>query len=104
MFPSDIKPPAVADPENELGLYVKAMADQHVFRSSSELDKNLARIGTAEDALRLALQFEKDSVIFFLGMQDATCEGKDRDLISLLIKEEQDHVRRLSLQLLRLKR
>lgn len=96
--------PPVEDPENQLDAYLQMMADQHVFRSSSELDSNLARIRTAEDALRLALQFEKDSVIFFLGMQEATCEGKDRDLIGLLIKEEQDHVRRLALQLLRLKR
>ena len=50
-----------------------------------------------ERALKLVLQFEKDSVIFFLGMQEATCEGKDRDRITLLIKEEQSHVRWLSL-------
>ncbi len=50
----------------------------------------------------MALQFEKDSVIFFLGMEEATCEGKDRDLITLLLKEEQSHVRRLSLQMQRM--
>jgi rubrerythrin len=90
--------PTVSDPEHELDLYIKMMADQHMFSSVGELDTQLADIKETKDALRLAVQFEKDSVIFFLGMQEATCEGKDRDLISLLIKEEQDHVRRLSLQ------
>jgi rubrerythrin len=91
--------PAVSDPEQELDLYIKMMADQHVFSSAAELDAQLAEVKTTKDALKLALQFEKDSIIFFLGMQEATCEGKDRDLIALLIKEEQHHVRRLSLQI-----
>lgn len=90
--------PTVSDPEHELDLYIKMMADQHMFSSAEELDTQLADVKDSKDALKLALQFEKDSVIFFLGMQEATCEGKDRDLITLLIKEEQDHVRRLSLQ------
>ncbi len=90
--------PAVSDPEKELDRYIKMMADQHMFSSAQDLDVQLAQVKSARDALKLALRFEKDSVIFFLGMQEATCEGKDRDLLALLIREEQDHVRRLSLQ------
>jgi len=101
-LPSDIEPAMAADPENELDLYVKAMADQHVFRSCGALNVQLDQIKDVKDALKLALQFEKDSVIFFLGMQEATCEGRDRDVINLLLKEEQSHVRRLSLQMQRM--
>ena len=90
--------PPVSDPEEELDLYIKMMADQHVLNPARDLDARLAEVKTTQDALKLALQFEKDSVIFFLGMQEATCEGKDRDMLGILIKEEQDHVRRLSLQ------
>ena len=97
-LPADAWKPTVSDPEQELDLYIKMMAEQHVFRSVEALNTHLAEVRTPRDALRLALQLEKDSVIFFLGMQEATCEGKDRDLLALLIKEEQDHVRRLSLQ------
>jgi rubrerythrin len=64
---SDIKPPTVADSENELDLYVKAMADQYVFRSCGALNVRLDQIKDVQDALKLVLQFEKDSVIFFLG-------------------------------------
>jgi rubrerythrin len=101
-LPSDFKSPIVADPENELDLYVKAMADQHVFRSCGALNVQMDQIKDVQDALKLALQFEKDSVIFFLGMQEATCEGRDRDVINLLLKEEQSHVRQLSLQMQRM--
>ena len=97
-LPASAWTPTVSDPEQELDLYIKMMAEQHVFSSVGELDAQLAEIKGTKDALKLALQLEKDSVIFFLGMQEATCEGKDRDLLALLIKEEQDHVRRLSLQ------
>lgn len=90
--------PTVSDPDQELDLYIKMVADQHVLSSTEDLHAQLARVQSTKDALKLALQLEKDSVIFFLGMQEATCEGKDRDLLALLIKEEQDHVRRLSLQ------
>ncbi len=97
-LPAGAWTPTVSDPEQELDLYIKMMADQHVFRSVEDLNLQLTEVKTARDALKLALQLEKDSVIFFLGMQEATCEGKDRDLLAVLIKEEQDHVRRLSLQ------
>jgi len=90
--------PAVSDPENELGLYIKMMADQHVFSVVKELPVQPAEVKETKDVLKLALEFEKDSVIFFLGLQEAACEGKDRDVLALLVREEQDHIRRLSLQ------
>ncbi|MCU0575076.1 MAG: ferritin family protein [Syntrophobacteraceae bacterium] len=90
--------PSVSDPEQELDLYIRMMAEEHLLSSVGDMDAQLAQVKTARDALKLALRLEKDSVIFFLGMQEATCEGQDRDLLALLIKEEQDHVRRLSLQ------
>jgi rubrerythrin len=100
-LPEEQKTPVVSDPENELDVYLKSMADQHIFGAAEDLNDWLAEVKSATDAVKLALQFEKDSVIFYLSMLDATCEGKARDLVNLLIKEGQDHVRRLSLQLRR---
>jgi rubrerythrin len=94
----------VSDPNDELYAYLRMMADQHVFVSGSALDEQLSQIKTAADALKLAIQFEKDSVLFFLTMQDATCDDKGRDLIQLLVKEEQEHLKRLSLELRKLGR
>jgi rubrerythrin len=98
-LPEELKRPTVSDLDNELDLYIRNLADQHVFGTGEGLKSQSACALTTEDALKLALQFEKDSVIFYLGMQEATCEGKARDVIDLLIKEEQQHLRRLSLQI-----
>jgi len=94
--------PTVPDPENELELYIKAAADQHTFRTCGPLNVQLEKIKDAADALKLALQFEKDSVIFLMSLQEAVCEGKDRDLVDLLLKEEMKRVKQLSLRLQRI--
>ena len=98
-LPPEAVSPTVQDPENELGLYIRMMADEHVFSSAEDVDARLAEIRNSEDALKLAIQFEKDSVIFFLSMQDMTEEGRGRDQIGILVREEQEHLRRLSLLL-----
>jgi rubrerythrin len=103
-LPQAASAPTVSDPNDELYAYLRMMADQHVFVSVAGVDEQLAQIKTATDALKLAIQFEKDSVLFFLSMQDATCEDKGRELIQSLVKEEQEHLKRLSLYLRKLGR
>lgn len=91
----------VWDPEEELGQYLQMMADMHVFRSDMDLDATMGRIATAVEALRLAIQFEKDSVIFFLGMQDAARSKKAQEMIGQLVEEEKSHIRKLAAALRR---
>jgi rubrerythrin len=100
-LPASAASGAVFDPNHELDLYIKMMADQHVFISTESVDAQLDQIKGAGDALRMAVDFEKDSVIFFLTMQDATEGAKGKELIGSLVKEEQEHLRRLSLELKR---
>jgi rubrerythrin len=100
-LPASAASGAVFDPNQELDLYIKMMADQHVFISSESLEAQLGGIKDAKDALRLAVEFEKDSVIFFLTMQEATEGAKGKEFIGSLVKEEQEHLRRLSLELKR---
>jgi rubrerythrin len=101
-LPSSAGSGAVFDPNHELDLYIKMMADQHVFISSESVEAQLDRIKDARDALKMAVEFEKDSVIFFLTMQEATEGTKGKELIGSLVKEEQGHLRRLTLELKRL--
>jgi rubrerythrin len=89
----------VFDLNHELDLYIKMMADQHVFISSESVEAQLDLIRDARDALRMAVEFEKDSVIFFLSMQEATEGTRGKEFIGSLIKEEQEHLRRLSVEL-----
>ncbi|MBF0525628.1 MAG: ferritin family protein [Deltaproteobacteria bacterium] len=92
----------VYDPEKEIDLYLKMMADLNVFRTDKKMADQVAGIKSAADAVHLAMQFEKDSIIFFLTMQDDTEEAQGRQLIGQLVKEEQQHLKRLSMQLKKL--
>ncbi len=102
-------PPSAAvstvwDPDNELDRYIKMMADNHVFVSSASVDEQLANVRDVKTALKLAIDFEKDSVVFFLELEDATETKKDQEFISTLVREEQEHLRRLAGQLGRISR
>ncbi|MGA2938649.1 MAG: ferritin family protein [Syntrophobacteraceae bacterium] len=101
-LPPESTAPTVWDPENEIDQYVKMMADNHVFVSSASVKDQVARIRDAADALKLAIEFEKDSVLFFLGIEEAMSAKKDQELIKSLVKEEQEHLRRLTLELRKL--
>jgi rubrerythrin len=91
----------VWDPENEVDQYLQMMADMNVFRSDVDMEEKLSLVGSVEDALKLGIQFEKDSIIFFLSMQEATAENKGRKSIDQLVNEEKEHLKRLSLELRR---
>ncbi|OQY21231.1 MAG: hypothetical protein B6I35_08860 [Anaerolineaceae bacterium 4572_32.2] len=61
-------------------------------------DKALALAEQAEDretALRAALGFEKDTLLFFYDLRDMVAEA-DRGAISNIIREEKMHLRRLA--------
>jgi len=92
----------VWDPEHEMNQYLQMMADIHVFRSDLDVEKKLSQAKNPEDILRLGIQFEKDSIVFFVTMQDSTEEKKGREFIGQLIDEEKEHLKRLSLELRRL--
>lgn len=102
-IPEDIKGEVVYDPNNEITLYLKMMADDHVFRKAESVSEKVASIKDPEDALKMAMQFEKDSIIFFLTMKDHTGDPKGKEMVDLLVKEEQQHLRRISSALRSLK-
>ena len=98
-LPSDASSPTVWDPENDLDRYIRMMADLHVFVSTESLEAQLSRVKDVVSALKLAIEFEKDSVLFFLSMEEAAENRKGQDLIRQLVREEQEHLKRLSLEL-----
>jgi len=100
-LPPESSGPTVWDPDNELDKYVKVMADGHVF--VGDIKEQLARIKDAKSALKMAIEFEKDSVLFFLTLEDAAAGQKDQAFIKTLVKEEQAHLKRLTLELMKLK-
>lgn len=85
------------DPDNEAVLYCKSLADMRVF-FEKEIDTT-----SLKDVLKSAIVAEKDSIVFYLGMQDLVPESLGTDKISAIIKEEMKHIRILTAKLKELK-
>jgi rubrerythrin len=98
-LPESARDDDIWDPENEMNQYLKMMADSHVFRSGKEVEEKLNKIGGSVEAVKMAMDFEKDSIVFFLTMQDVTSDAHGKEKIGLLVKEEQEHLKKLSLRL-----
>ena len=84
--------PVYFDPNNEAVLYLRAMADDHVFTPKKDLSGLFAGDSGPVDVLRKALRFEKDSIAFYLGMTDLVSEELGKGKVAKIIEEEKKHV------------
>ncbi len=75
--------------------YMKALADERVFRSDISATEMADRAKTPKEAIDMAIGFEKDSIIFLHEMQNAVMKP-DAEPIQKLLDEERDHLKRLS--------
>ncbi len=83
---------------DEYQAYLQAALDNAFFAGP---DKALALAEQAQDremALRAAMGFEKDTLLFFYDLREMVGKA-DRDAISGVIREEKTHLRRLAMML-----
>ncbi len=78
------------DPDDETVLYLKALADIRVFFEKDQPDNSFKGI------LSCAIQAEKDSIAFYLGMKELVPEKLGQSKIDAIIKEEMSHIRLLA--------
>lgn len=89
--------PTAFDPYEEASLYLKVMADGHVFDlKSDDPAKILSGDENLDDIIKIAIQAEKDSIAFFVGLKEAVPASLGQDKMDVLIKEEMKHIRWLS--------
>ena len=91
------------DPYCEAALYLKAMADNHVFKqqtgeSLSEFEEGKS----TEKIIDVAIRFEKDSLLFFLGLERLVSPRFGKERIYDIIDEEIGHIAYLEKQRTRL--
>ena len=96
-LPEKEKTVTVFDPDNESVLYLRALADTRVFFEKTIDMKSMKEI------LKSAIEAEKDSIVFYLGMKDVVPESLGKSRIDHIIKEEMGHIRSLSKELIALK-
>jgi rubrerythrin len=91
--------PIIFDPENEVVLYLQAMASGHVFNLKEDLSRKLSDKDSVEDILKMAIEAEKDSIVFYLGLKDFVPVRAGKDKVEAIIKEEMGHIATLNQKL-----
>jgi len=82
----------INDPEGTYAASIKVMAGSGVARFTAETAAAHGENGSAAAALEFALAAEKDSVIFYLGLQEAIADREEADKLGGIIKEELQHI------------
>jgi rubrerythrin len=91
-LPEAAKSEDLVDPDSDLHLYIKATADSHVFVKNKDIPGLVSKLKTPQEVLDLAIQFEKDSVVFYTTIKMAVPEAFGRDRIDALANEEIRHI------------
>lgn len=80
------------DPEGELPLYLRALADREVFDTRKDPSEQLTGSESMEDIIRMAIGLEKDSVVFYTGMKAAVPERLGAQRLEDILREEMSHI------------
>ncbi len=78
--------------DEEPALYLKAVAGGYVFPINADPSAKLTGKETLSDVIHFALEIEKDSIVFYLGIREAMPEELGKLDISQIIKEEMRHI------------
>lgn len=90
---------APVEQDEDVSRYVCSIVDGGIFRNLREME----RLGRAkfnpESALELALQVEKDAVLYYTEAYQANKKRSAREALARLIEEEKSHVVQISKRL-----
>ena len=90
---------AIFDPDNQSALYLQAMADARGYEGKITPGKELTGNETTKEIIEIALNSEKESVLFYFGLKDMVPVRAGRDKVETIIKEELNHITTLLKQL-----
>jgi rubrerythrin len=82
----------VFDPDGQAEMYLRVMADGHVFDLRSDPSEQLAGKNTPEEVLKMAIGIERDSIAFYVGLKDAVARRAGKDKVEHIIREEMGHI------------
>jgi len=79
--------------EEDVSAYFNYLVEYSVF-PKDDSEESIEALNDVERALKLAIQAEKDSILFYREMCEFN-EGKTIEAVNKLIEEEKDHLRAL---------
>ncbi|MBN2129847.1 MAG: ferritin family protein [Sedimentisphaerales bacterium] len=80
-------------PDRLNGVDAEAMAGLAVFAIRAEPADELSGHERRDEILRMAIEKEKDSIVYYTGLKDFVPRAGDKDVIAEIIQEEMKHVR-----------
>lgn len=91
------------DPDNKALLYLRIMADARGWEGRKNPAETLSGSESIKEILETALNSEKESVLFYLGLKALVSEDAGKDKLDNIIVEELSHIRMLLRQLKNIK-
>jgi rubrerythrin len=98
-LPSQLSDGETLDLDEQKQMYLKAAADSHIFIINKDVKSLVERAADPASILKLALGFEKDSVVLYTTMKSLVPKKLGLDTIDRLINEEVQHVAMLQQKL-----
>jgi rubrerythrin len=89
----------VFDPDNEASLYLATMASSQGSEGRKSPAEELTGNESIPEILKIALNAEKDSVIYYFGLRSFVPPKAGRDKIEEIIAEEIEHITTLNQKL-----
>lgn len=86
----------VFDPNDEVGLYLNANADAHGGEGAPSVADSLTGDESMADIVKIAIELEKKSILFYLGLKDLTPEHLGKNKVDNIIAEEKKHIAQLA--------
>jgi len=82
----------IFDPNHEAAIFLQSFADGFVFDLKSDPVDLLKGKESIADVLHLAIGLEKDSIVFYLGIEKILLNEADVSHMHAIIKEEMGHI------------
>lgn len=92
------------DEDEVVNRYIQMLIDTGVFTSPAKKEKALKKNLTEEEALKIGIQTEKDSILFFTEASKLCTNARGKKMFKSVIEEEKQHLTDLAQHLLRLRR
>ena len=80
---------------DEAKLYIQSMVDTHLFSQPEKAIQLAAKARNMKDLVSNAIQFEKDTLLFFYFIKKFVAKEKSKKAIENIIDEEVSHVVKL---------
>lgn len=73
----------------DISAYMRAMVESEFFLGKEKSLPAITHIKTVDDAVKFAIGFEKETLLYFHGIRDAL---KEKEVVDEIINEEKSHI------------